>query len=266
MGGGKRTRALSVILVIVLAMAVQWSQRSLDRFRTIRFVDPNPIFLPKGEVLKALSTGHRGMVADWLWIRCVLYYGRRVMDEDNPYYRFSSSRGNLEKEMAGVRKMERGPVDSSRPQNPWILNTGRMSTLGLVDDLYPLLDRVTTVDPHFLFPYLFGGVYVFLDTGEYTSASNLLEKGYRANPERWEFPFYLGWIAWMDREDSVAVLRYLSEAVTKTGCPVYAADLLAGLSKRLDRSAFTKMYLERLYQSVDNAEIRKQVQEFMDRL
>ena len=266
MGGSALPRGLSVALVVVLATAVQWSQESLDRLRTLRFVDPKPVFLPRGEVLRKLSLGHNGLVADWLWIRCVLYYGRRVMDEDNPYYRFSASEGNLEEEMAGVRRPEEGREEVSPPSNPWIKNSGRMSSRGLVDDLYPLLDRVTTVDPHFRFPYLFGGVYLFLDTGEFESASRLLEKGYRANPEQWEFPFYLGWTAWMYREDSLAVLRNLSEAVTKPGCPTYAADLLTGLSKRLDRSTFTRMYLERLYESVDNTEIRKQIQEFINKL
>lgn len=254
---------LFICLIAVSGAAVHLTQRAMDEHRTIRFVDARPVFLPKGEVLKWLSMGYRGLMSDWLWIRTVLYYGRRVMDDDNPYYVYSAERGNLEEELGGVRRTPT-PLDSIyhlNEQLKHILYQG--SNRGLVDYIYPMLDRVTTVDPHFIFPYIFGGVYVMMDTGEIEKGLRLLEKGYEVNPDRWEFPLYLGWIEWMYLGNLEKTTRYLLEAVGREGCPEYVGQLLAGLSKELDRVEMTKLYLESILKSTDNPEVRAYIEDLL---
>lgn len=300
-----------VLALCALALTVRLSQKHLDQMRQIRFVDRSPVFLPKGDVLKAFSMGYRGLMADWLWIRTVLYYGRRVIDEDNPYFLYEVYGGDT-KQMArmsahhaeshaGGETYNDHHVDAAHsefdreylaraeaykdtlpvftdeppPQPPdsvFLLDEGlknllyRFESRGLVEGVYPLLDRVTTVDPHFLKPYIFGGVYVMLETGRIEQSKALLEKGMQSNPESWEMPFYLGWISWMYLGDLDKTHEYLRMAVGKKGCPNYVFNLLRGLSQKLDQTQMTALYLESLYNSTTDPDSRKKIAELLDAL
>lgn len=254
-----------VPLLLALAAGVTISQNAVDKNREIRFVDRSPVFLPKGEVLKWLSMGYRGLMADWLWINSVLYYGRRVADHDNPYYVYMMEKGGPEEEFEAARKRS-AMMDSASPisrELAHLLHQGE--SRGLVEYIYPMLDRVTAVDPHFIFPYLFGGLYVMMDTGEIDEARRLLVKGKRHNPGRWEFPFYLGWIAWMYENDMERTHSLLLEAVSMEGCPAYVGSILAGLSRDLQNVDVARMYLEGILESTDNEEIRVQIQDILNR-
>ncbi len=263
-------KATLVVIVVFLGFIIHWTQRKMDQYHVIRFIDKSPVFLPKGEVLKWMSMGYRGLIADWLWIRTVLYFGRRSLDEENPYLIYASEMGELEGELESVAQQ---PVPSDSTNDLALQIRNELSPVwqrnphrGLIDYIYPMLDRVTTVDPHFIFPYVFGGVYILMETGEFDEASALLEKGYRANPHRWEFPFYIGWIYWIYRADFGITTTYISEAVSKRGCPQYVRNLLVGLSKDPDRLNFTRLYLQSLLQSNDNPEIREQIIEILNQL
>jgi len=257
---------ITVLVIILLGGAVHQIQSILDSHREIRFVDDRPVFLPRGEVLKWMSMGYRGLVADWLWIQTVLYYGRRTMDEENPYLQYSINKGNLEKEL--------NEVQSDTTDEDSLLNVNeelrhllyRRESRGLVKYIYPLLDRVTTLDPHFIFPYIFGGVYVMMDTGEIGHAQALLQKGYKVNPHRWEFPFYLGWIEWMYRGNLEKTTQFLLEAVGKEACPEYVGRLLTGLTLNLGRIELTRQYLFGLLESTDNPEIRKRIEGLLNQM
>ena len=255
-------KLLFVLAILLLGCEIHWAQSTVDRYRVIRFVNKRPVFLPRGKVLKWMSMGYRGLAADWLWIESVLYYGRRVTDEDNPYYVYMLRKG-IEKEFENRPKIS--PVADSvlgiAKNLSHILY--RFDSRGLVDYIYPMLDRVTTLDPHFLTPYVFGGVYVLMETGEIDASLKLLQKGYKANPTKWQFPFYLGWIEWMYKGDIEQTYKYLLEAVKKEGCPHYVGDLLTGLSEKLGRIDLTKHYLEGLLKSTENPEIRKEIKKLL---
>jgi hypothetical protein len=60
--------------------------------------------------------------------------------------------------------------------------------------------------------------------------------------------------------------RYLLEAVSKPGCPAYAGNLLAGLSGKLDIQDLTREYLKGLMASTESSEIKKQIQNVLDRM
>jgi hypothetical protein len=252
-----------VLIVCFLGFVVIRTQTVMDKNRAIRFVDRRPVFLPRGDVLKWASLGYRGLVADWLWIRSVLYYGRRTADGDNPYYRFAMKSGSIDEELRTVKTATSVPDSMTGIGAELRHLLYQQNNRGLVEYIYPMLDRVTTVDPHFIFPYLFGGVYVLMDTGEIASARLLLEKGYRANPDVWQFPFYLGWIHWMYLGDVEKTYAYLSEAIGKVGCPAFVAELFAGLSKNLGKNELARRYLEGLLESTENPEMRGRIEKIL---
>ncbi len=248
-----------------LAAIVHLSQQVIDRNREIHFVNQSPQFLPRGQTLKWLSMGYRGLMADWFWMKTVLYYGRRVIDEDNPYFTYSRDKGTLQEELSAVPQTFNSDtvlaLDESLKKVLF-----RMESRGLVNYVYPMLDRVTDLDPHFILPYIFGGVYVLMDTGEVDKSYSLLEKGYSNNPDDWHFPFYLAWIDWMYKGDVRKAYSLMLKAVDKPECPLFVGRLLAGISSNLNRSQLTRMYLEGLLQSTDNEEVRQQILEVLKEL
>jgi tetratricopeptide (TPR) repeat protein len=254
-------KCLFIFILGISIYTVYKTQTSLDQYRKILFIDKRPVFLPNGEVLKWMSLGYRGAVSDWLWIKSVIYYGRRVMEHDNPYYVYMLEKGNAEEELKDYKPhtVHEDSLSGIAKDLKHLLFRHRQS--GLVDYIYPMLDRVTTLDPYFIHPYIFGGIYVLMDTGEIDEAQKLLEKGYKNNPGRWEFPFYLGWIQWMYRGNLKNTYQYLLEAVSKPQCPYYVGYMIAWLSKNLDLNDFTKHFIEGLLYSTNNPDIKEKIQE-----
>jgi hypothetical protein len=132
--------------------------------------------------------------------------------------------------------------------------------------VYPLLDRVTTLDPHFIDPYIFGGVYVLMSTGELDAAENLLLKGHRENPGSWKIAFYLGWYYWMYRGDTAKSRAYMERAAGIPGCPDYVFSLLTAVTRQAGTRDLTIQYLKGILESTDNPEVRKKIQRTLDAL
>ena len=69
-------------LLLLTAIGVYWTQRAIDarvgQFRNTEEV----LYLPSGKVIKTLSLGHNGLLADIYWMRAVQYYGgKRLKNE-----------------------------------------------------------------------------------------------------------------------------------------------------------------------------------------
>lgn len=58
-------------------------------------------------------------------------------------------------------------------------------------NVYPVLDLVTSLDPHFEGAYLMGAMALG-DNGQVDESENLWSKGVRANPGEWRFPYQAG--------------------------------------------------------------------------
>lgn len=272
------------LVCIFLGVSIYSIQNYFDSYKEIKFVDINPVFLPDGEVLKWLSMGFRGVTADYLWIRSVLYYGRRVTGEENPYYRYAletsqeiSQSNTVQDSSISTSKQD---IESYKSENDTLWKVTeeirkkvvrRRKRSEQVKYIYPLLDRVTTIDPHFEFPYIFGGVYLLLDTYEVDKAYNLLKKGFEANKDSWKFPFYLGWIEWMYKKNPAKAVEFILQAVDKEDCPAFAQNILAWLMQyikyeHIDYHVITKSYLHSLAQSTDNKKLKKRINDYLQQM
>jgi hypothetical protein len=74
------------------------------------------------------------------------------------------------------------------------------------DALPGMLDVITTLSPHFKQAYFFGA-FALLDYGSPKLAYELLERGFRENPDDWHFPFYLGFLVYTyaDNKDKALI-------------------------------------------------------------
>lgn len=104
------------------------------------------------------------------------------------------------------------------------------------DKRYPqlarALDLVTSLDPHFIEPYRFGGLFLQVLAREPDAAVSLLEKGAAANPDRWELPHDLGRYYFLEAHDDAKALWWWERAVTLPGRPDYLPRFVARLYAR----------------------------------
>jgi hypothetical protein len=106
------------------------------------------------------------------------------------------------------------------------------------------LDVVTTLDPHFLQAYDFGGV-ILAELGKRVDWSNaLLEKGMTANPQAWRLPFLLGFNHFFYLHDYGRAAMFLSKAARLGGAPPYVPELAARLYVEADSPEIALVFLE----------------------
>lgn len=268
------------IICVLLGFSIFRVQEYFDSYKEVKFINLNPVYLPNGETLKYLSMGFRGIIADYLWIKSVLYYGRRVSDDDNPYYRYALRTGKeILPSIQHESKISQDTVtstfenDSLREMTEKIRKAvvRRRQRSKHVEYIYPLLDRVTTIDPHFEFPYIFGGVYLLLDTHNIDESYNLLQKGFNANKDSWKLPFYLGWIEWMYKRNPTKAVEYILQAVDKKDCPEFVESMLSWLMKYIkyndiNHNTITKSYLRFLINTTKNKKLKERISDYLKQI
>lgn len=283
---------LLIFLCFLLLFSEYKIQKFLDKNKTISFIKRTPVFLPDGETLKWMSMGYRSIVADWLWIKTVLYYGRRVEDYDNPYYRYEMMQKDNQPENAESKNKINLSQKDDKNYEDSVNNFSENDSLEMLTEdvrvhifykhdqgkhyeyVYPLLDRVTTVNPHFEFPYIFGGFYLLLNTKEPDPAYKLLYKGAAVNPDNWRFLFYMSWIEWMYRRNPQKSIGLLFKAAGKDNCPPYVENMLSYLMKfinveearSLNKDFLTKTYLRSILMSTDNKKLKKRINEYLKQM
>ena len=97
--------------------------------------------------------------------------------------------------------------------------------------LYPLLDLTTTLDPHFQIAYRFGAIFLASQPpegpGRVDQAMALLEKGLKANPDRWVLAHDLAFLHYMYTGDFNSSAEWFSRAAAMPKAPVWLKTLAA---------------------------------------
>lgn len=99
------------------------------------------------------------------------------------------------------------------------------------DLLYPLLDLTTSLDPRFNVAYYFGSLFLAEPPpggpGRADLAIALLEKGLRAQPQKWEFAQAIGFVHYWSLQDYSQAARWFAQAAGFPNAPVWMAPLAA---------------------------------------
>ena len=202
--------AALVVLIVVGLVCVFGMSRRLDRERPPEdpFASYEENYITP-EAARRMSLGFNGLVADWYWLRSLQYVGRKVAGHTGDF-----------------------TLDDLRPVG--------------VKNLGPLLDRATTLDPHFMTAYEYGAVV--LPAIDPEMAVRLTEKGIRANPDSWRLYQHLGYIRWQrgdfrEASEAYSVGSKLPDAPAWMG--VMAAQMeVAGGSRATARDIYRRMYDE----------------------
>ena len=99
------------------------------------------------------------------------------------------------------------------------------------DQLFPLLDLVTSLDPHFRIAYRFGSIFLAEPypggAGQPDLAIQLLEKGIAADPRRWEYVQDIGFIHYFWKRDFEQAAAWFKRATDVPGAPEWLGPLAA---------------------------------------
>jgi tetratricopeptide (TPR) repeat protein len=166
-----------------------WLER--ERPQTDLTLEDQPLY-GNDRNMRRMSLAFNGLVADWYWMRSLQYVGRKAL-----------------------RSIEAG-------EN---IQLDDLSNLNL-KLLAPMLERTTTLDPHFIPAYAYGGIV--LPAVNQEAAIKLLEKGIANNPNEWRLYQHLGYIYWKRQEYQKA-----SDAYSAGGRIPGAPSWLPAISARM---------------------------------
>ncbi len=128
-----------------------------------------------------------------------------------------------------------------------------------------LVDLVTGLDPHFVDAYALGGLFLSM-AGQYPEAVAVYEKGIRHNPHRWELPYDLGRLYFLELNDDAKALAWWLVADRLPGRPHYLPRFIARLHARTGALETALELWQRMAEESDSEWVRKRAQEEVERL
>ncbi len=222
---GSRPRAplIAGACAVALLLASAWLQVARETRFTLPASDDESLYLGR-RATSRLVFAFRPAAADLYWIRAIQYYG--------------GHRLHIDAEAAIL------PPPMLAAELPPALN---------YDQLFPLLDIATTLDPRFNIAYRFGAMFLSepypAGAGRPDLAVALLEKAVGAMPDRWEYLHDIGFVYYWDVHDYRKAAEYFNRAADRPGAPWWLRSLAATmLAKGGDRNT-SRLLWRQLYES-----------------
>jgi hypothetical protein len=211
-----RTVGVVVVALALLAGAVQL-QATRERAFPASAANADAMYLRSATAVRRLSGAYTALAADGYWIRALQYYGGTKQ-----------------------RLQDRAWV----PEPPPLLAVPSSDDYAL---LYPILDLTTSLDPRFTIAYRFGAVFLAepypRGAGRPDLAAALLEKGIRAQPDKWEYMEDIGFVHYWYVHDYLAAAGWFQKAGELPGAPWWLRSLAATtLAKGGDRRSSRVMW------------------------
>jgi tetratricopeptide (TPR) repeat protein len=171
-------RPLELVRVVVVVGALLAGAAMVQAAREQAFPMPEvadtSLYITSGTAARRLMVSLNALAADVYWIRTLQYYG------------------GAKRRLAASAPIPEPPPLLAVPSSDY-------------DQLYPLLDLTTSLDPRFTVAYRFGAVFLAeaypSGLGRPDLAIKLLEKGIREQPDKWEYMQDLGFVHyWYERD------------------------------------------------------------------
>jgi tetratricopeptide (TPR) repeat protein len=216
----RQTLGLVAFVLVCAAgmMFLSWRMEN-NRSQADLTLEDQPLY-GSDTTLRRASLGFNGIVADWYWMRSLQYVGRKVLRNNE-----------LGKEL---------PLDDLRSLN--------------LRQLHPMLERITTLDPHFIAAYEYGGI--ILPGIDAQQAIQFLQKGIDNNPEKWRLYHHLGYIYWKNKE-YVKASEIYGKGAKVSGAPAWMEALSARLQATGGSRDTAREIYRRMMQEAEDPEIRK---------
>ena len=129
-----------------------------------------------------------------------------------------------------------------------------------------LMNIVTTLDPNFVFAYVFTAWVLSEDLGEFDSGINMLRMGMKNNPTSWELPFEIGFLNFTNRADFELAGRYLELSSRMPGAPERAKRFAAFVYSKAGETESSIRLWEAYREYTDNPYLREMADRYIERL
>lgn len=130
-----------------------------------------------------------------------------------------------------------------------------------LEELWPLLNATTTIDPQLLVVYRFGSTFLSepipRGAGRPDLAVQLLERGIKENPEYWRFYQDLGNIYYFDVKDYQKAAEAFRTGGEKPGALIWMKSMAAKIAAEGESYETSLMLWRDIYQTAKDAEIKK---------
>ena len=171
---------------------------------------------------------YRPLAADLYWIRAIQYFG-------------------------GHSRMARDRALSDPFAPPASISTDEQVSF---DELYPLLDITTTLDPRFNIAYRFGAIFL---SAKYPEGPNrpdlavaLLEKGLKASPDKWQYWHDIGFVYYWSSYDYQRASEAFRRGAEIPGAPWWLRSMAATMLVRGGDRETSRLLWTEMYQTADN--------------
>ena len=151
----------------------------------------------------------------------------------------------------------------------WMRAVNHYGSTKLSDDeeksyelLYPLLDITTTLDPRFNIAYRFGAIFLTeafpAGPGRPDLAVELLQKGVRQMPEKWEYLMDVGFINYWWLRDYEEAAIWFQRASEIPGSSWWLQSLAANMLTQGGSRAASRLLWQQMYETADNEWVRNE--------
>lgn len=129
-----------------------------------------------------------------------------------------------------------------------------------------LVELVTDLDPHFVFPYRFGALVLSQDMDALDRGLRILRKGMHHNPTNWEIPFEIGFLYFVDARNPDMAARYFDLSSRMPAAPDLARRFAAFVYSKAGHSEMSIRMWEELKDTTEEPYMRKLAQRYLERL
>lgn len=257
----QRPEVIAALFGLVGAGVSYFSDASIAGIETNDSLRNHLLYIPERAVLHSSALGDDGLAADLLWLRSVFYIGDNDL-EDKQLAKFS----DLRTKVTGVQNRPPGVSfdDQDFRQDPSLQsllfwNDGSND----LPQLFPLVNRVTELDPAFVTPYIHGAMNLAMYAGRYSEARYLLDRAVINCPGRWEPSYYRGFLRLFYANDKLGAVDDITTAARTPGAPIIVIQLAAALQVGAGMKDQTIQFLTSLRGLTDEPELKKKIDDML---
>ena len=229
----------SITICVILIAAVAGMQVILDR----GYPEDEPRefhYIPNAEFFRLAAPHLAQPAADIYWIKAILYFGRRIEESGAHSIGLNLARA------VKADTLHRLPEVNEK--------------YGTLADM---LKTVIALDPDFVYPYIFGGLFLSMAGGLVDEAIELLKLGEERFPDDWRFSFYLGFNYYFFRNDPVMALQEFIRAAVIPGRPVMLYSVIRTITEKESKQNVAESFLKGAVMTVDNEAMQMELKNLL---
>jgi tetratricopeptide (TPR) repeat protein len=231
-------------VALVVAGGLFAGAASTEAVRERRYPAPpiaeDVLYLTSAPLVSHLTEGFHALAADLYWIRAIQYYG------------------GARRRLSGEQELGLLPP------------TALKADVSDYDALYSFLDLTTALDPRFTIAYRFGAIFLSEPypggPGRPDQAIELLEKGLKAQPDKWVYMEDIGFVYYWSRHEYDTAAKWFDRAADVSGAPWWLRSLAATtLAQGGDRQS-SRMMWQSIRDSTDVDWLRGEAERRLEQL